>query len=281
MQAFEVTRSLETHILEGSTVGDILSQSKVILITDDDSRSVFIYRGIKSSLVLYFIALRLAKDIRKSMKGFYQIKELKDQSAIDSISSASIKAEGKILEIVNPNCHRMEDGTFDIDLTGKLQLDQDVAWRERLSLEKLPLFRNPNIQDNLDRIQNLEKIDGYHTEMVLIQNSMYAQSSNLISFFQERKETLKYSPLGKLVEGKFFQPGYSSRIVVHGGFVQSVEFLVKNVQSQDPTLGKISAPVLFIPRITQERSIADLKKGFQIPEPVPVDELIKSIQDSS
>ena len=281
MQAFEVTRSLETHILEGSTVADILSQSKVILITDDDSRSVFIFRGKKSPLVLYFIALRLAKDIRKSMKGFYQIKELKDQMAIDSISSSPIKAEGKILEIVNPNRHRMEDGSYDIDLAGKLQLDQDVAWRERLTIEKLPLFQKPNVQNNLDRIQKLDKIEGYHTEMVLIQNSMLAPTSNLVSFVLERQETVKFSPLGKLVEGRFFQPGYSSRIVVHGGFVQSVEFLKEDFQSQDPNLGKIKVPVLFIPRITQERSIADLEKGFQIPKANSVDELIESIHDAS
>ncbi len=280
MQAFEVTRSLETHLMEGSTVGDILSESRVILITDDDSRAIFLFRGPKSSLVLYFIALRLAKDIRKSMKGFYQIKELKDQAAIDSVSAATLSTEGKILEIVNPSVHRLEDGSYDVDLSGKLQLDQDAAWREHLSREKLKVFRRINVQHNLERIQKMEKVEQFHTEMVLIQDSMYSPTSELVSFVGDRTEESKYTELGKLVEGRFFQSGYSSRIVIHGGYVQSVEFMKENVPKTDLNLGKINAPVLFIPRITQERSLVDLKNGFLIPELGSLDELIEKIQGS-
>ena len=52
MQIFEVLNSQETRQRYGNAVGNFFSPQATLLIVDDDSRTIFIFHGEKSRLVL-------------------------------------------------------------------------------------------------------------------------------------------------------------------------------------------------------------------------------------
>ena len=278
MQGFSVTRSLETNILHGTTVSDILTEENVVLITDDVSKSIYIYKGKNSSLVYNFIANKLAQVIRKAMRGFYTIKILKDDESITKIKEKYLSKEGKVQEIINPNVHLQEDGSYNLDFGNKIQLERDPAWRNRLTVEESSIFKDPKLSASISMVESLPKLEDYSTEMVLIKTSLYTPKKTLKSFLKDRNLDIKFSKIGDLTEGLFFKPGYSTRFVVKKGSIQAIEFLkpisINNLDSQ----GKIKAPVLFIPRIIHEHSIEEMKKGFFIPEDMPLEELITQVR---
>ena len=275
MQVFNVTKSIETVRLEGNTVGDVLTDSHVALIVDTTSREIYIYKGNKSALVLYFIALRLAKELKRVKRGFFSIKKSIEPDLLESLRSKPITNGNSVPELKNPGLFETDEPPKAPADPSKIQdIEQDALWRERLTPKEIPVFQNIKITKNLDDLKELPDVPEFRTEMVMINTSVFSYSEDLSSFLKGRKVNRRLVKLGNLPEGYFFTEGLSSRITIKQGRVQSIELLRKESDKKTQT-GRINAPVLFIPRILTERSLNLIQDAFQRPEKVSIDMLIE------
>lgn len=277
MQVFDVLKSLETRKLKGTKVGDLLTPERVLLITDDDSRTIFIYFGSKSGLVYAFIARKLAKDLRVYMRGFYSIKEITESDALKSISNAPVSDLGKIPQIIRETTvvSAIPDPTpVPADTISPI----DENWREKLDFNNLFLFGTPKVSETLTKVRNAPEIPGLKSEMVLIGNMVYTSTTELTEFLKTRKIEARNTKLGSLPEGKFFLPDYNCRLFIKNGHIEALEYL--RSMSQPPKEGKINAPLLYINRIMVERNIDFIQKGFKIPQDEPIEDVIKRAHDN-
>ncbi|MHA1512277.1 MAG: hypothetical protein ACTSRX_11240, partial [Promethearchaeota archaeon] len=169
-------------------------------------KKIFILIGERSTLVYYFIALKLAKEIRKSKRGFFRIEEIKSEEQAVKIMEMIVNDIGSIKEFVNPDVHSKEDPIMDPNNTNVVILNTDPAWRER-------------IQPSLD--------PNYKTDLVLIDSSIYTPTKKLTNFLIDRKEERVYEKIGELTEGKFFSPEYNCRFIVKGEYINSIELIRK------------------------------------------------------
>jgi len=283
MQIFEILRSIETRLIPGnnSQIKEIISpdKDKVYLITDDDSKKIFILIGERSTLVYYFIALKLAKEIRKSKRGFFGIEEIKSEEQAAKIMDMIVNDIGSIKEFVNPDVHSKEDPIMDPNNTNVVILNTDPAWRERIQPSNLLVFKKKQNTDIIfDQLKKNPLDPNYKTDLVLIDSSIYTPTKKLTNFLKDRKEERVYEKIGELTEGKFFSPEYNCRFIVKGEHINSIE-LIRKKNSMNTNAEKINAPVLFIRRIITERSIDNLKDSFNLPKTESIDELITRIRE--
>ena len=291
MQAFDVDKNLETHLLSGKSISNVLDEKKVLLFTDDAARTISIYRGLHSDFILYLIAKRIAQQIRKHMRGFYRILEIdiSDESLIKSLKKAKISADGKILEVVNTDLY--EKGKIP---EGKIELVQKYDWKENLTLKKITQFADISTQEIVDTIKHekiyddIPKSDEYKTEMLMVGTSIYTPTQQIEMEFKEsilkKIITPHYEKLGNLQEGIFFQEGYSTRFTIKGGRIQAIEFMKKQKEKSESSqdvqdFTDVQVPVLFINRLLTERPIGALATNFNYPEEQDIDELIQSAKN--
>ncbi len=291
MQAFHVRRSLETELLTGDSVEEILNPNQVIILTDDASRTVFLFKGKKAPLVEYWIGKRLALEIRKHMRGFYSIKELNDEESIKRIYNEPVGKEGKIPEVFNPNLHEMKkDENSEIEPVplpeDKIILKNEMSWMADIDLEKLKVFGTPDIGKTQEKIQSFDEVPGHESELVLMGTALYNRKEIITSFMHdnklEKKTEIKFHKLGNLHEGYFFQSSYSSRLIIEDGKLKALEFLrktdgknrnEKKLPDDHPMRGDIMAPVLLRNDLITENDFEIIQNAFQLEEPEPFDDV--------
>ena len=264
MQAFMVIRTLETRMIEADTLEDLLDP-----------------------YITLIIAKRLAFEIRKFMRGFYQIKELKDDESLKHLSKNPIIREGKIAEIYNPNVHSEEDNQNPELTQNKIIIDINDSWKESLNLENMKVFDKSNIGDIQKEIEQLPEISGFKSEMIQIGTAMYNRHEEITGFFKDhtlqKKMEVKFKKLGNLPEGIFQKTEYSSRLIIKDGKLQAIEYLMpedtSDIGKNERIKGTILAPVLFRKNISSSHKFDLLEKGFNLPETPAVGELLERVKN--
>jgi hypothetical protein len=281
LQVFEVKKSIETVRLNGNTIGEVLSDKNVYLIIDESEKRIVIYKGLKSNLVNYFIALKLAKEYQQILKGIFSIQHLEEEN-LGEFKNREITNSSDIPILVNPDLVPIEktEDTADSSETIKLPelkegqyINTDPAWKERFTSEDLPIFDNPNINSIFKKLKSSTQPQDYSSEMIFIGSTVYKKSRVDSGFLHRKKTETKIIKLGQLPEGNFFQSGVSTQLYIQNGRIQSIELFRKRSKERANLQGVIKAPVLFIPRITHERSIDVLQKSFNMPPKTSVEEL--------
>ena len=280
MQVFEVLSSIETKLIPGnnSQIKELINPEKAYLITDDNSKIIFILKG-KSTLVYHLIAQKLAKEIRKLKRGFFGIEEIKSEEQAARIMGMVGDDTGSIKEFVNPDIHSKEDPIMDPNNTNVVFLNTDPAWRKRIQPSNVQVFKKKQNTDLIFDNINKNPLDpNYKTDLVIINTSIYTPTKNLTNFLKDRKEENVYEKIGELTEGKFFSPEYNCRFIVKGENINSIE-LIRKKDKLNQSSDKINAPILFIRRIVTERSIETLKNSFDLPKTETIDELIARVRE--
>lgn len=279
MQAVEVTRSLETTRLTGIKVRDVFTPLRVILLFDHSNRTLYILKGKKSALVLYFIGLRLAQVYRNHFHGNYLIKDVNDDAELIRLLDAGLEKVWDLPEIYNSGLYTDDKGHSVIPQRSGPVIplsDQDPAWRERLTLEQMQIFKDVKVTVVLEHLKKLPEITNYHRDMILIGDTIYIPTEELTEFFQQRKLTQKFIKLGQLPEGQFFMPGYSTRLYIVNKRVQAIEFFRPLHQKSD--IGHIGASILSFPPLEKPISDAEVYRAFQYPSEPHLDDLIQKVK---
>jgi len=278
MLVFEVLKSLETQKLNGSTVKDLLSEEKVLLLVDDDQKVIHIYRGNQSGILLYLIAQRLAKEARKVVPGYYTINDPMDATTLQEIQGSPVSDVGKLPEFYNPAAHSKEEAKNLSKTKEKAPIKQDSAWVEKLKLKDFPVFKNINSKISLQNLKEVSPVPGYRTEMVLVNNTMYSPQARLQKFLDGKKVEEEFVELGNLPEGWFFRPEYTPRFTTKAGVIRSVEFLRNLEESTNANeFGSLNIPLIEFSRMQQENSMNLLTQAFKIPKVEPLDNLIQKL----
>ncbi len=292
MQAFQVIRNLETRQLKADKVEDVLHPELVVLLTDDASRNIFLYRGENAPLIDYWVGKKAALEVRKFMRGFYSIKELTSEETINKLKKNTLSDEGKVFELFNPNFHEEEETQEVVDSGTKIVIETDINWKEKLEVDKLEVFEHPDIAQVQKKVKDLPDIEGHKSEMVLVGTAMYNRTEVIDSIFKnepenkilEKKTSTKFEKLGNLPEGFFFKPGYSSRIIIENGKFHALEFLMKTdgkkkSTESDRTVGEILAPVLIRKDLVNEHPFEIIKNAYSLEEEKPIDLLLQEAKD--
>ncbi|MHA1272056.1 MAG: hypothetical protein ACTSQP_03695 [Promethearchaeota archaeon] len=260
MQVFEVIALDESpymealEVIEGNFVKDIISEDKVFILIDHDSKRIWTYNGKKSSLKLQIYGGIIARLFRKQLRLFYRIFFLNEY---DKNSDIFKEVMEKPLSGGRAKAIKKDD----IPLPSNPEVDD----------RELCVHEGLNINRAIKIIGELPKIEGFHRRFMIIGANIYTDEELVEKFIQEEKKVINQVKLGQLNRGFTFfgDANYSTRLIIKEGKVQGLELYVSDKEESASKVLDLKIPIFYEERFRKKGSIETLIKAFQIPDELP------------
>jgi hypothetical protein len=108
-----------------------------------------------------------------------------------------------------------------------LETKVEIASAETVDKKKSPPPTTPSdvaIKSVMKKLEEIEPLDGYFRELVIIGHDCYAVSEKSVRFLGEERVERQLERITTMPEGIFFAEEYTPRIVVEEGQVMAIEF---------------------------------------------------------
>lgn len=255
MQIFEVLEIREypyfltVDVLEGEIVRDTindLNSHKVYLLVDHDTKKIWTYNGIVSSLKLQLFGGILAGMLRKQLRLFYRIFSMNQFSSEDP----------EFQEILNKPLGEGRARSID--------KSDFPAQTDNFTLGDIQIH-NPRLNKALETIREYPSISGFKRSFLIVGGTLYSDEEVMESFLKEEKVALEEVKLGRLNNGfTFFNDrNYSVRIIVKSGKIQGLELYVPEYENL-PII-RLKTPVIKEEKFSKPGNIESVLNAFQIP----------------
>jgi len=268
---------------------DQLRADRVLLIVDDDSQKIFVWKGKKAEVRKKFIAARQASNLRMTRGLSYRVVSL-DEGEEDStfqkilnLPAPKEKPKSKQVakkEAVTPPTPTAEQVSSAIKTSETLAVSQKHSKRSTatvtqrtapfvdhrklaeaelgvVSQQRATATSTPTQQSLVEtatlEIEKLPVPPGMKREMVIIGDRIYTISEKKTMFFGEVKIERTLELIQKPPEGEFFAEEYVPRIIIKNGKVLLIDFL------------KPESPEMIAEQIKPEakQHLSDLIKFFE------------------
>ncbi len=262
MQIFEVVELTEfpymetREVGEGQIVGDILNENsieRVFLLVDHDTKRIWTYNGLQSSLKVQIYAGILAGMLRQQLRLFYRVYPLNIYSNEDPEFQELLDKP-----IGGGRAKPIEKKDFPEPTPDKYVADIAIS--------------NPKINKALDYVTQFPQPDNLIRRFMIIGGTIFSDEEITESFVKEEKTSIKPVKLGRLNNGfTFFQDhNYSTRLIIKERKIQGIELYVHK-GDESPSL-KLEIPVIYEEKLNKPGSINSLIKAFQIPKKLQEEE---------
>jgi len=238
----------------------LLDEENVYLIIDDDRKTIWLYKGLNSSIKLQFISVDIQQKMKLQMKGlawstrnfddlkkkdkFYQ--EILNSKVKDGRAEEILKEIEKNAESTDHN--RLEKRLFETSRARETCVHKGVI-----------------VKDVLRDIEDLDDPPNYHRHMTLIGSGVYILNQEIEKFLPELKKRKELKKIGTLTNGFFFLKDLSTRLVIKKGKVQCVDLMVRD----DYFIGtnRLMVPILINKEVHRELEQNILMNAFKKLEP--------------
>lgn len=256
MQIFEVLEIREypyfltVEVTEGEKVQDTindLNNHKSYLLVDHDTKKIWTYNGINSSLKLQIFGGILAGMLRTQLRLFYRIYSMNKYSLEDPEFQEILNkplGEGRARSIDKSDFQPQSENTTQEDI----------------------LIHNPRLNKALETIKEYPSISGFKRSFLIVGGTLYSDDQVIESFLKEEKTTLEEVKLGRLNNGfTFFNDrNYSIRLIVTNRAIQGIELYVPEYENL-PII-RLKIPLIMEERFSKPGIIENLIKAFKIPD---------------
>ncbi len=252
VQIFKILDTGETEEIKdtGSPIKDILDSSEVyIIISEHRDKTIWLWKGAKSSVRRKFIGAQKSQDIRGQVGMQYSVFPV-DQG---EEKPDFIKAIGG-----NPSegfAREIKDDSAEIEthLLRQKQIFEPPRPAEGMKIgpspqaqagigplytgeESLSRYLEPTTVDFKSVMQKLEEIatpEGFEREMIIIGSQTFAVIEKVQTFLGKKQVEKVIEKVGSIPEGIFFAEGYTPRILSENGKVLAIEFLKKSNSNEN------------------------------------------------
>lgn len=257
-----------------------LQSDKVIIVIDDESQKIFVWKGKRAEVRKKFIAARQASNLRMTYGFNFRVVSL-DEGDEDEIFSRIFKLPIKPSAKVEPKKETRAAVPTPVEpikpqkkptksvkpkkpptITAKELATRELAIsKSQVTEPSRPVSVDTDVQkqdqEALDAVTvEIEKLPvptGMKREMIVVGRNLYTVSEKRTMFFGEVKIERKLELIKNPPEGEFFAEEYVPRIIIKDGQVLLIDFL------------KPEAPELIAEKIKPEakQHLSDLIKFFE------------------
>lgn len=254
-----------------------LASDKVLILIDDDTKKVWIWKGSGAPVRQKFISARVANQIRQERGLTYKTLSIDEgdesEEFLNSIGVKPKKAKRPPLP-AEPKPPVAPVAIPKSVPTPAAPAPEPVRKPEAPRTQITPPAPSPTPSPDIsivtpleaEVISKLEKIEiprGYERELVIVGNEVYAITEYRTIFLGEKKVETKLEKAAKLPEGIFFAEGYTPRVIVDKGRVLAVEFLKTGKTIEVPAEGATPRSL----REEMKLHLSDLVDFFKIDVP--------------
>jgi hypothetical protein len=238
-------------------IKNLLKTDECYVIVSDDTKKVFLWKGVSSSVRSKFIGAKRSQEIRGQVGMHYAVVPVDESeepdefiSIIGGKTTTGIAKEIKVEKVMAPietgggagaggtagGGHPLREKPIfappepaeGMNIAGS----RDRGYENKGPLytgQEQPQYMQEAVNINFDQImQKLEEIkipDGYERELIIIGNHAYAVVEKVQIFLGKKQIQKAIEEVGSIPEGIFFAEGYSPRVLSENGKILAIEFL--------------------------------------------------------
>jgi hypothetical protein len=239
---------------------DDLSSTLVVCVVDDETKSIYLWKGSQAGVRVKFIGARVATNLRTEYGFHFKVRPLDEGeepptffTALNGTTAATrIMKPGEKAPPPAPPKPKKEPVAETISapppkpIVETPRTEQAVASRHETAPPPRPQTTVPSARTTsapppittpkmsvshgeiAEMIKELETVDppeGYERELVIVYNDLYTVAEHKISVFGQEKIERRIEKVKDPPEGTFMAEGFIPRVIVKDGRVLGIELL--------------------------------------------------------
>jgi hypothetical protein len=254
---YEVQEDGTLHEIELSK--DDLNSNLVVCVVDDETKSIYLWKGSQAGVRVKFIGARVATNLRTEYGFHFKVRPLDEGeepptffSALNGSTAAPrIMKPGEKASPPTPQKAKIETTLTEPASVPQPKKDIEIPRVERMPAAKAdsvpppkpqpmtqplrvpatspPPMKAPAVQgevaEMIKELENLDPPEGYHRELVIVFNDLYTVAEHKTTVFGKEKVERRIERVKDPPEGTFMAEGFIPRVIVKEGRVLGIELL--------------------------------------------------------
>lgn len=288
------------EVLEDGTLNEVeltkddLESTMVVCVVDDETKSIYLWKGTQAGIRRKFIGARVATNLRTEYGFHFKVRPLDEGeepptffTALDGTTAATrVLKPGETAPPPSPPKPKTEAASESTTASTPPPAPSTAASTPEPKVSapppKPPISPPPRattsrpptvstaapaeIQEMITELETVEPPEGYQRELLIIYNELYTVAEHKIAVFGQEKVERKFEKVKDPPEGTFMAEGFIPRVIVKDGRVLGIELLKG---TPDAILSPIKAEmkerlgdlITFFRSELEEEPTADTKKA--------------------
>jgi hypothetical protein len=245
------------EVLEDGTLNEVeltkddLESTKVVCVVDDETKSIYLWKGTQAGIRRKFIGARVATNLRTEYGFHFKVRPLDEGeepptffTALDGTTAATrVLKPGEQAPPPTPPKPKAEPATK--PATPKPAEPEPIAGAPPLkppaSTAPRPTTLTPpprppttatapkaaagEIDAMITELESVDPPEGYQRELLIVYNELFTVAEHKIAVFGQEKIERKFEKVKDPPEGTFMAEGFIPRVIVKDGRVLGIELL--------------------------------------------------------
>ncbi|MFW9834335.1 MAG: hypothetical protein ACFFEK_10095 [Candidatus Thorarchaeota archaeon] len=244
------------EVLEDGTLNEVeltkddLESTKVVCVVDDETKSIYLWKGTQAGIRRKFIGARVATNLRTEYGFHFKVRPLDEGeepptffTALDGTTAATrvLKPGEKAPPPTPPKPKEKAAATSpptpkaDEPKISAPPPTPPTSTASKSTQAPPPTPRTTTaapskappgeIQSMIKELETVDPPEGYQRELLIIYNELYTVAEHKIAVFGKEKIERKFEKVKDPPEGTFMAEGFIPRVIVKDGRVLGIELL--------------------------------------------------------
>lgn len=246
MQVFIVRSNGECHEIKDTDkpIKELIKSDQCYIITDDDDRIVYLWKGTESPVRHKFIGATASQKMRGNLGLNYTLYSVDEGEEPPELKKKleGKRADGYAEEIIDKG----DEVKFEVS-DGKATYAEVMKRHEESQgnyENEGPLYQGGsttsaaapppeedtqvNVSEILDQLEKEKIPDGYHREMIIVGKQAWSVTEKIQSFLGQKKVEKVIDKIESLEDGIFLGEDYTPRLLCLNGKIKAIELLKKD-----------------------------------------------------
>lgn len=245
------------EVLEDGTLNEVeltkddLESTKVVCVVDDETKSIYLWKGTQAGIRRKFIGARVATNLRTEYGFHFKVRPLDEGeepptffTALNGTTAATrVLKPGEPAPPPTPPKTKTAETTKDpVSAPPKPRPVTPTATSS--SSPPKPPTSSPSaasprapttttsapavsseIQSMITELESMDPPEGYQRELLIVYNELFTVAEHKIAVFGQEKVERKFEKVRDPPEGTFMAEGFIPRVIVKDGRVLGIELL--------------------------------------------------------
>lgn len=230
-----------------------LDSTKVVCVVDDETKSIYLWKGTQAGIRKKFIGARVATNLRTEYGFHFKVRPLDEGeepptffSALNGSTAATrVLKPGEPAPPIQPPKPKVKEEAAEAATTATEETQPEAAPTPKPESQPPPRPRTsppprspaaaaprpaaplPSgaIEEMISELETSDPPEGYQRELLIVFNELYTVAEHKTSVFGQEKVERKIEKVKDPPEGTFMADGFIPRVIVKDGRVLGIELL--------------------------------------------------------
>ncbi|MFW9806252.1 MAG: hypothetical protein ACFFFK_05935 [Candidatus Thorarchaeota archaeon] len=243
------------EVLEDGTLNEVeltkddLESTMVVCVVDDETKSIYLWKGTQAGIRRKFIGARVATNLRTEYGFHFKVRPLDEGeepptffTALDGTTAATrVLKPGEAAPPPSPPKPKTQPASESTPPPAPKTAESTPEPKVSAPPPKPPTSPPPKvatsrpptastappaeIQAMISELETVDPPEGYQRELLIIYNELYTVAEHKIAVFGQEKVERKFEKVKDPPEGTFMAEGFIPRVIVKDGRVLGIELL--------------------------------------------------------